>query len=739
MVSCNWATTALLTLLTLSSSGVHAAPKKYKPDPDQIKEKRQLLQTINTNQPLTRVPITLATIGTIGTIGPTFTRDPATLSTTATLLTLGTLPATRIPVTLQTVATNTLPTLGTLSATRIPATLQTLATTSSTLPVYTPPTTPPGYGYTTPGTTSSSSIRTTTSSTRTSSTSATPTYTPVTGANTTCYNRLKIDVLQRTDPDQFNMLVLAWQKIQASPDSDPFSHYQLSGIHGAPYIPWQMGPGSYDYNRGYCTHGSALFTTWHRPYLLALEQSLFHAAMAIANQFTPTAVRTQYLAAAGRVRLPYWDWSDPVTQSYLPPITMQQTVTVTRPDGSGNPVTATITNPLFAYNFLSSTSVAPFGTPWNTRLSTRRYPDGSWNDRSYLASSSMQSGFTSRVTNTYNAFLSTTYNLFSNRVEGVHDSIHGAVGGGGQMSYVAYSAFDPIFWLHHCNVDRLMAMFQATSPSLFVTPASAVGTFARPVPPNTIDDASTDLFPFRRADGSWYKSSHLHPANTIWGMRYGYPEVPCSYQTRTPAELDTFTTGQVNTLYGGGRTLPGTSREWNVRLLIDQAEIPGGYDIYVYGGTRPQDPYSDPYGKGYIGSLSSMSMGSVDQYKQSRIRFVDVSLNSYLKEYGYGGADPYKITEYIRKDLTYTIIANGKPCYFQDLYTAKYAVYSRDVYDSGKDDVLPYYTSDPYYHLNVTEGYVGGIKYLDEILYPVKVDGSREVPWAEVNSTRIQT
>ncbi|KAF3172813.1 hypothetical protein TWF225_004464 [Orbilia oligospora] len=715
MVSCNWATSALLALLSVSSAGVHAAPQNYKPNPDPVNEKRQKLQTLVSDLvPVTRVPVTFVTINTARTLEPTFTRVP-------------------------TLNTNTLLTLGTLSATRIPVTLQTLqTTTSSTLPVYTPPTTPP-YGYTPPGTTTtSSSSRTTTSSSRTSS-SATPTYTPVTGANNTCYNRLKIDVLQRTDPDQFNMLLLAWQKIQTSPDSDPFSHYQLSGIHGAPFIPWQMGPGSYDYSRGYCTHGSALFTTWHRPYLLALEQALFHAAHAIANQFAPAAIRTQYLNAAGRVRLPYWDWSDPVTQSYLPPITMQQTVTVTRPDGSGNPVSASISNPIFAYNFLSSSSISVFGAPWNSRLSTRRYPDASWNDRSNLASSAMQSGFSTRVTNTYNAFLSTTYNVFSNRVEGVHDSIHGAVGGGGHMSYVAYSAFDPIFWLHHCNVDRLMAMFQATSPGLFVTPASAVGTFARPVPPNTIDDANTDLFPFRRADGSWYKSSHLNPVSTIWGMRYGYPEVPCSYQTRTPAELDTFTTNQVNTLYGNGRTIPGTSREWNVRLLIDQAEIPGGYDIYVYGGTRPQDPYADPYGKGYIGSLSSMSMGSVDQYKQSRIRFVDISLNSYLKEYGYGQADPYKITDYIRRDLTYTIIANGKPCYFQDLYTARYAVYSRDVYDSGKSDVLPYYTSDPYYHTNVTEGYPGGIKYLDEILYPVKVDGTREVPWAENNSTRIQT
>ncbi|EPS40942.1 hypothetical protein H072_5168 [Dactylellina haptotyla CBS 200.50] len=707
MVYCKWAATAL-TLLTVSSVGVEAVPAKYKPDPDPIKlkEKRAL------------APVTLTIGPATKTIGLT-TRFP-TLGTASLSLSLSPIPVS------STTKSSTLP-------------VYTLPTTTPI--VYTTPgyTTPGGYGgYTTPGTTTTSktTTRTTTSSTKTS---ATPTYTPVVGANNTCYNRLKIETLQRTDPDQFNMLLLAWQKVQATPDSDPFSHYQLAGIHGAPFITWQMGPGSYDYTRGYCTHGSALFTTWHRPYLLALEQALFHAAMSIASTFTGTAL-TQYLAAAGRVRLPYWDWADPTTQSYLPPITMATTVTVIRPDSFGNPVSAVINNPLFAYNFLSASSIAPFGSPFNAHMSTRRYPDGSWNDRSYLASSNMQGGFSSRVTSTYTAFLSGSYNLFSNRIEGVHDGVHGATGGGGNMGYVAYSSFDPLFWLHHCNVDRLTAMFQATQPSLFVTPASAVGTFARPVPPNTIDDQTTDLFPFRRADGSWYKSSHLNPVSTIWSMKYGYPEVPCSYQGKNPADLDTFTTGQVNTLYGKGRTpIPGTViRDWNVRLLIDQAEIAGGFDIYVYGGTRPSDPYNDPYGKGYIGSLSSMSMGSVDQYKQSRIRFVDVSLNSYLKDYGYYGSDPYKITSYLTQDLYYTIIANGKPCYFQDLYTAKYAVYSRDIYDDGKPDVLPYYSSDYYYHVNVTEKYVGGIKSIDEIQYPFKVDGTREIPWAE-NTTSIKT
>ncbi|KAF3927764.1 Tyrosinase [Orbilia brochopaga] len=708
------ASVALVVLFQLVAE-TKAAPARQQIDPGVHEvEKRQL----------TRVPATLLTIGTV--------RPPITLATAPTLITRTTTKSTTPPV-------YTPPT----------------TTKSTTPPVYTLPTTPgyttPGYGYTTPpygyttppyGYTTPGYTTTSTSTTKTSSTktSATPIYTPVVGANNTCYNRMKIEELEKQDKDQFNMLLLALAKVQADPDSVPFGYYQLAGIHGRPYVTWQMGPGSYDYTRGYCTHGSALFTTWHRPYLLALEQALFHAAMSIAVTFSGT-YQTQYLAAAARLRLPYWDWADPGTQSYLPPITMMANYIVKKPDMSGVPVSVSIANPLFRYNFLSSTSIAPLGSPFNAHMNTVRYPDGAWVDHSSIASSNMQSGFAGRVLGTYNAFISGSYNLFSNRIEGVHDGVHGATGGGGNMGLVSVAAFDPLFWLHHCNVDRIMAMFQAVQPTLWVTPAPAVGTFARLVPPITTDDTNSLLYPFLRADGSWWISSHMTPVSTIWKSNYGYPEVPCSYSTRTPEDLDKFTTNQVNTLYAKGRTpIPGTTRDWNVRLLIDQAEIAGGFDIYVYGGTRPSDPYSDPYGTGYIGSLSSMNLGNADSYtyKASRIRYVDVPLNAYLTQYGYYDTDPYKITDYISKDLYYTIIANGKPCAFTDLYTAKIGVYSREVYSDGKQDTLPYYSADPVYHLNVTQNIPGGIKNVSEILYPVKVDGSHEQPWPELNSTRIQ-
>ena len=41
-----------------------------------------------------------------------------------------------------------------------------------------------------------------------------------------------------------------------------------------------------------------------------------------------------------------------------------------------------------------------------------------------------------------------------------HGSVHGAVGGpGGWMSRFHTAGLDPIFWLHHCNIDRLWAVW----------------------------------------------------------------------------------------------------------------------------------------------------------------------------------------------------------------------------------------------------------------------------------------
>jgi hypothetical protein len=70
----------------------------------------------------------------------------------------------------------------------------------------------------------------------------------------------------------------------------------------------------------------------------------------------------------------------------------------------------------------------------------------------------------------YNTLHAKTYEEFSSQIVSVmktykpygyvpletpHNAIHNIIGGkGGNMSDISVSAFDPIFWLHHCNMDR---------------------------------------------------------------------------------------------------------------------------------------------------------------------------------------------------------------------------------------------------------------------------------------------
>lgn len=50
---------------------------------------------------------------------------------------------------------------------------------------------------------------------------------------------------------------------------------------------------------------------------------------------------------------------------------------------------------------------------------------------------------------------------FSSQIQDIHDRLHPWTGGDtGDMSSVATSAYDPIFWAHHCMIDRIWYLWQ---------------------------------------------------------------------------------------------------------------------------------------------------------------------------------------------------------------------------------------------------------------------------------------
>ena len=75
-----------------------------------------------------------------------------------------------------------------------------------------------------------------------------------------------------------------------TPQTNSISHFQIAGIHGLPYVQWDGAGGTSPVqgsrSGGYCTHGSVLFPTWHRPYIVLYEVSGILRGIVHATIFT---------------------------------------------------------------------------------------------------------------------------------------------------------------------------------------------------------------------------------------------------------------------------------------------------------------------------------------------------------------------------------------------------------------------------------------------------------------------
>lgn len=324
----------------------------------------------------------------------------------------------------------------------------------------------------------------------------------------------------------FDLFVLAVQNIQQRGQNDTLSWYQFAGIHGRPFTAWDGVQGVQPL--GYATHNSILFGSWHRTFLAAYEQLISETAQAIASQY-PDSERSQYLQAAETLRIPYWDWA---SSWAMPTVVTDANITVNTPKGK-----QTMTNPLTGYTFHPHPSVTDFTPSDGVSLynETVRTPDSNGNSQIEVANSLLQrNGATTRDKtylliarqSDYGAFSTTAWpadqrNGSYDSLESIHNQIHALVGGLGHMGFIPYSAFDPIFFMHHANVDRLMAIFQAVNPNSYVTPLNnSYGTFTES--PGTVEDVNSALTPFRNGKGTFHTSATVQNTKDLG---YTYPEV----------------------------------------------------------------------------------------------------------------------------------------------------------------------------------------------------------------------
>jgi tyrosinase len=199
--------------------------------------------------------------------------------------------------------------------------------------------------------------------------------------------------------------------MQAKPPSDPTGWAYQAAIHGthaaSPLAQWNQ-----------CRHGTWFFVSWHRMYLYFFER----------------IVRAQVIANGGpnTWALPYWNYDGGGTHNTLPLAFRDPT----RADGSPNPLyvarrksainagaglPSSITSPTFALGRPTFTGASEFGGD---------------------------------VTSPLGQFWSQTGRL----EQTPHNDVHVAIGG--LMGDPDSAAQDPIFWLHHANIDRLWWLWQ---------------------------------------------------------------------------------------------------------------------------------------------------------------------------------------------------------------------------------------------------------------------------------------
>ncbi|KAG0641703.1 tyrosinase precursor [Tuber brumale] len=405
--------------------------------------------------------------------------------------------------------------------------------------------------------------------------------------------RQEIRALQSTNPDMFNLYILGLQRMQSLPKTDKLSWFQIAGIHGRPYAAWDNVRGNGNAS-GYCTHSSILFLTWHRPYLALFEQSLFENVKAAVAAFPPGPTKDKFTRLVPSFRMPYWDWAADAT---IPNVVLRdETIEVETAAGRQR-----IRNPLYSYNFGSIDRREFPESRFNTWLNTVRYPNSTnvipadkGNPALVEAQMRQIRPFPSPGTNGLNlrdrvyALLSRNnyrnFAYFSNdgwnnnghpddydSLESIHNTIHGTIGGGGHMSTPGYAGFDPIFWLHHTNVDRIFALWQALNPNSYVVDQPARNsTFWSQA--NGIEGPNTTLLPFHQNNTTYWTSLTCRNLKTFGST---YPElvdwgVVSSDQVRTNVQR------AVQTLYG--RTAP-------VNRILGQA--PGAIEAPVLSFSRP--------------------------------------------------------------------------------------------------------------------------------------------------------
>lgn len=223
---------------------------------------------------------------------------------------------------------------------------------------------------------------------------------------------------------------------------DPTSWWFFAAIHGddwrtimaPPKVPVTPRPSQsvIDQYWAQCQHGSWYFPPWHRGYLYAIENILRQIIKDIDGP--------------DDWALPYWNYFGPGDEFKIPPAFTEQTL----PDGSANPL---LVDERYGPNNDRNIFI-PLAF-WGITQECQRKTEYTGAQPDYYGG---------EVT----LFEHSDYDKRGSLEDNPHNIVHGAIGGqtpsglqGGLMSDPETAALDPVFYLHHCNIDRMWAAWNA--------------------------------------------------------------------------------------------------------------------------------------------------------------------------------------------------------------------------------------------------------------------------------------
>lgn len=364
----------------------------------------------------------------------------------------------------------------------------------------------------------------------------------------------------------------AVRTLRARPFTDPTSWRFVAAMHGWHPVVWQrfgviaqdeaVPPDAVQSRfMNQCQHQTWFFLPWHRGYVSAMERILLDAVV----------------EAGGPAdwALPYWNYSDATAPQarHLPDAFAARTL----PDGTDNPLHV-------ARRFGRGTTPIVI-SPTRVTLEALEL------DRFAGGTNDIPPGFGGPATLFHHGPESETTN--GGLESGPHNGVHGAVGGSrpgadpnawqslGLMSAPWTAALDPVFWLHHSNIDRLWTTWRVSH--------------ADPADPDWLRGPTDRTFVMPEVGGTEWEftaadvlDSTADPLGYVYDDEEAPPETP-----RGPARRQR----RLERLESPPEQAPITDEEEAVEMTTDgAAELIGASagPVHILGETRDEIRMDEP-------------------------------------------------------------------------------------------------------------------------------------------------